>query len=209
VGDARSLTAEELAAYEALVHRYGPYVYNIAYRMSGSDADAKDLAQEAFLRVFRAFRRIDPAAALEPWLYRIVTHLYIDMVRRRPKGRVESLFAPVPASEGEATREPPAPEADSPEAALGAQMDATVQEALLALPPDLRMAVVLSDIEGFSYEEIARVMGVPLGTVKSRLHRARRILQERLAPLLGERYPHRAHARLAPPGGPAGGEEVP
>ncbi len=209
VGDARSLTAEEVAAYEALVHRYGSYVYNIAYRMSGSDADAKDLAQEAFLRVFRAFRRIDPAAALEPWLYRIVANLYIDLLRRQPKGRVESLFAPVPTPEGEVPREWPAPEADSPEAVLSAQMDAAVQQALLALPPDLRMAVVLSDIEGFSYEEIARTMGIPLGTVKSRLHRARKTLQERLAPLLGERSAGRARVRPAPPGAPAGREEVP
>ncbi|MDQ7850369.1 MAG: sigma-70 family RNA polymerase sigma factor, partial [Armatimonadota bacterium] len=153
-------------------------------------------------------RRIDPAAALEPWLYRIVSNLYIDLVRRQPKGRVESLFAPIPSPEGEVTREWPAPDADSPQAALDARMDATVQQALLALPPDLRMAVVLSDIEGFSYEEISRVMGVPLGTVKSRLHRARKTLQERLAPLLGERSPERPRARPVPEV-PAGGEEVP
>ena len=77
-----ALTAEELAAYEALVQKYGSYVYNIAYRMCGSEADAKDLAQEAFIRVFRAFRRIDPEASLEAWLYRIVRNLHIDLIRR-------------------------------------------------------------------------------------------------------------------------------
>ncbi len=202
VGDAGPYTAEELAAYEAFVQRYGSYVYNIAYRMSGSDADAKDLSQEAFLRVFRAFRRIDPAASLEAWLYRIVTNLYIDLVRKYPKGRVESLSTPLVTLQGsEVQREWPAPESYSPEAGVDAQMDATVQEALLALPPDLRMAVVLSDVEGYAYEEIARMLDIPLGTVKSRLHRARKILQERLAPIYGRRP-------VAPEGGEEGGPAV-
>ncbi len=201
------MTTEELAAYEALVQKYGSYVYNIAYRMSGSDADAKDLAQEAFLRVFRAFRRIDPAASLEAWLYRIVTNLYIDLLRKHPKGRVESISAPIRTPQGgEMPREWPAPEADSPEAAIDTQLDATVQQALLALPADLRMVVILSDIEGFAYEEIARMLEVPLGTVKSRLHRARKILQERLGPLVAKRYPGRGGAG-GPQSGPAGGGE--
>lgn len=179
-------TAEEQTAYEALVQKYGGYVYNIAYRMSGNDADAKDLAQEAFVRVFRAFRRIDPEAPLEAWLHRIVKNLYIDLIRKHPKGRVESLSAPVPTPQGgEVTREWPGPEADNPEAVVDAQMDASVQRALLALPRDLRMVVVLSDIQGFAYEEIAQMLAVPLGTVKSRLHRARKILQQRLAHLVG------------------------
>ncbi len=205
------MTAEELAAYEALVQKYGSYVYNIAYRMSGSDTDAKDLAQEAFLRVYRAFRRIDPAASLEAWLYRIVMNLYIDLLRKHPKGRVESISTPIVTPQGsEIQREWPAPEADSPEAAIDAQMDATVQRALLALPVDLRMVVVLSDLEGFAYEEIARMLEVPLGTVKSRLHRARKILQEGLGPLVAERSPGRGGAPGAPSGeAPAGEEEAP
>jgi len=178
-------TANELAAYESLVRRYGGYVYNVAFRMSGNDADAKDLAQEAFIRVFRAFRRIDPDAPLEAWLHRIVKNLYIDLVRKYPKGRFESLSAPVPtAGGGEVTREWPGPEADNPETIVDAQMDAAVQRALLGLPKDLRMVVVLSDIQGLPYEEIAQALGVPLGTVKSRLHRARKILQERLGHLM-------------------------
>lgn len=184
-GSAGPATEEELAAYEALVRKYGPYVYNIAYRMSGGDADAKDLAQEAFIRVFRAFRRIDPQAPLEAWLYRIVTNLYIDLLRKHPKGRVESLHAPVVTPEGEVVREWPGPEGDNPEAMIDRQLDEAVQQALLDLPTDLRMVVVLCDIEGFAYEEIARMLEVPLGTVKSRIHRGRKILQDRLAPVVG------------------------
>ncbi len=178
-------TAEELAAYEGLVRKYGAYVYNLAYRMSGHEADAKDLAQEAFIRVFRAFGRIDPEAPLEAWLHRIVKNLYIDLIRKHPKGRVESLSEPVPTAQGgEVIREWPGPESDNPETVVDAQMDAAVQRALLGLPKDLRMVVVLSDVQGFAYEEIAQMLGVPLGTVKSRLHRARKILQERLAHLV-------------------------
>jgi RNA polymerase sigma-70 factor (ECF subfamily) len=178
-------TAWELAAYESLVRKYAGYVYNVAFRMSGNDADAKDLAQEAFIRVFRAFQRIDPEAPLEAWLHRIVKNLYIDLIRKYPKGRLESLSAPVPtAGGGEVTREWPGPERDNPETIVDAQMDAVVQRALLGLPKDLRMVVVLSDIQGFAYEEIAQMLTIPLGTVKSRLHRARKILQERLVHLV-------------------------
>lgn len=172
---------EELEAFESLIQRYGRQIYNIAYRMAGNDADAKDITQEAFIRVFRAFRRIDPEASLESWLYRIVSNLYIDMLRRRPKVRIESLDAPVLTPKGgEVQREVPDERADPAREVLESQLDAGVQRALLALSPDLRAVVVLSDIEGYSYEEIGAVLRVPVGTVKSRLHRARKTLQERL-----------------------------
>jgi len=179
---------DEIAAFEALVGRYGQRVYTMAYRMAGNDADAKDLAQEAFLRVFRAWRSIDPSAHLDSWLSRIVTNLFIDMLRRRPRVRMESLDAPVTArSGGEIVREigddRAGPEAD----VVDQQMEAEVQQALVALHPDLRAVVVLSDIEGYAYEEIAETLGIPVGTVKSRLHRARKTLQARLSHLA----PHR------------------
>ncbi len=173
---------EELKAFEELVERYGRHVYNIAYRMAGNDADAKDLTQEAFLRVFRALRRIDPTAKLESWLYRIVTNLYIDMLRRRPKVRVESLDAPIATAKGgEVMREVVDVTADPEAAVLNARLDADIQRALLNLSPELRAVVVLADIEGYSYEEIGEMLRVPVGTVKSRLHRARKTLQERLS----------------------------
>lgn len=172
---------EELEAFEALVERYGRQIYNIAYRMAGNDADAKDLTQEAFIRVFRAFRRIDPQASLERWLYRIVSNLYIDMLRRRPKVRIESLDAPVITPKGgEISRDVPDARADPEAEVLDAQLDSDVQRALLGLSPDLRAVVALSDIEGYSYEEIGEMLRIPVGTVKSRLHRARRTLQDRL-----------------------------
>lgn len=175
---------DELRAFEAVVERYGRHVYNFAYRMAGNDADAKDLAQEAFVRVFRAFRKIDPTAKLDSWLYRIVTNLFIDMLRRRPKVRVESLDAPISGPKGTDIVRDVADPAPGPERiVLDARLDPTVQRALQGLTAELRAVVVLSDIEGYSYEEIGEMLNIPVGTVKSRLHRARRTLQERLGDL--------------------------
>jgi len=180
-------TTEELARYETIVQRYARHVYNVAYRMTGNEADARDLSQEAFLRVYRALRRVEPDAPLESWLYRIVSNLHIDLLRKRPRGRVESLDAPVETPRGEFLREMPDP-ASSPEAIIEReQLDATIQRVLGTLSEDLRMVVVLSDVEGYSYEEIAMSLRVPLGTVKSRLHRARQILQQRLGPYVEAR----------------------
>lgn len=180
-------TPEELARYEAIVQRYARHVYNIAYRMVGNEADAKDLSQEAFLRVYRALRRIEPGAPLESWLYRIISNLYIDLLRKRPRARMESLDVPLETARGEVLREFP-DIASSPEAILEReQLDSAIQRALGTLSEELRLVVVLSDIEGFSYEEIATLLRVPLGTVKSRLHRARQILQQRLHPYVEAR----------------------
>ncbi|HEV2359647.1 MAG TPA: sigma-70 family RNA polymerase sigma factor [bacterium] len=184
---APAYTPEELARYDTIVQRYARHVYNIAYRMTGNEADARDLSQEAFLRVYRALRRVQPGAPLESWLYRIVSNLYIDLLRRRPRARVESLDAPIDTPRGEITREFP-DAAANPEAVFERQhIDAAIQQALGVLSPDLRMVVVLSDIEGFAYEEIAAILRVPLGTVKSRLHRARQVLQHRLRPYVEAR----------------------
>jgi RNA polymerase sigma-70 factor (ECF subfamily) len=184
---AEQYTREELAQYEAIVQRYARHVYNIAYRMAGNEADARDLVQEAFLRVYRALRRVEPDAPLERWLYRIVSNLHIDLLRKRPRMRVESLDAPVETARGEVSREIADLES-SPEAILDReQLDAAIQRALGTLPQELRLVVVLSDIEGLAYEEIATMLRIPLGTVKSRLHRARQTLQQRLRPYVEAR----------------------
>jgi RNA polymerase sigma-70 factor (ECF subfamily) len=181
-----SYTPDEVARFEALVERYSRHVYAVAYRMAGNEADARDLAQEAFIRVWRALRRIEPGASLEGWLHRIVTNLYIDLLRRRPKARLQSLDEPVPTDAGEMPRERADPAVGVEQRVLDAAMDRRVQEALLELSADLRMVVVLADIEGYAYEEIAAMMGVPIGTIKSRLHRARRALRDRIAPIREE-----------------------
>lgn len=170
--------------FEHIVRRYARQVFSLAYRMTGNDADAQDLTQEAFFRVFRALDRIRPDVPLEGWLYRIVTNLFIDSVRRR-RLRVESLDQPAVTRTGQEVERPVVDPCGNPEVlVVDATVDAPVQRALLELSPELRAVVLLSDVEGFSYEEIAHFLRLPLGTVKSRLHRARRSLRDRLAPYL-------------------------
>lgn len=175
--------SEDRVAFERLVQRYSRHVYAIAYRLAGNEADARDLTQEAFIRVWRAWDRIDPDAGLEGWLYRIVANLHIDLLRRRRGVRLHSLDEPLATQSGEVARERADPSADIEHAVLDTMVDRRIQEALLRLSPDLRMVVVLADVEGYAYEEIAQMLGVPIGTVKSRLHRARRALRDRLEPI--------------------------
>jgi len=174
---------DDRVEFERLVTRYGRRVYAIAYRMTGNEADARDLVQETFVRVWRAWRRVDPEAQLEGWLYRIVSNLYIDLLRRRRGARVLSLDEPMATPGGDLLRERADPSADVERLVFDVTLDRRIQDALLALPTDLRMVVVLSDVEGHAYEEIARMIRVPIGTVKSRLHRARRALRARLSPV--------------------------
>ncbi len=158
-------------------------MYAIAYRMCGNAFDANDLAQEAFVRAWRSLGRLRPDASLEGWFYRTVANLFIDTLRRRRGVRMQSLDEPIATASGDLARELPDPSSDVERAVLGAIADRRVQQALMSLAPEIRMVVVLADVEGYAYEEIAAIMGIPVGTVKSRLHRARAALRERLAPL--------------------------
>lgn len=184
--EARSAEAgRQSERFDEIVRRYGRHVFNLAYRMTGNDADAQDLTQEAFLRVFRSLDRIRPGVPLEGWLYRIVTNLFIDSLRRRRRVRVESLDQPATTrAGGELERAVPDPTGDPEALVVDPVVDGHVQQALGELSPELRAVVLLADLEGFAYEEVAQILGVPLGTVKSRLHRARRFLRDRLAPVL-------------------------
>lgn len=178
------------ARFEALLTRYGRRVYTMAYRMAGSEADAKDLAQEAFIRIWRSLPRLRPDVPLEGWLHRTVTNLFIDLLRRRRGPRVHSLDEPLATASGELARELPDPSGEVERTVLGSTLDRRVQQSLMSLQPEIRMVVVLADVEGYAYEEIASMMGIPVGTVKSRLHRARLALRDQLAPfregLLGQ-----------------------
>jgi RNA polymerase sigma-70 factor (ECF subfamily) len=168
----------------------------LAYRLTGNPHDAEDLTQEVFVRVFRSLSSYTPGT-FEGWLHRITTNLFLDQARRKAKIRFDAL----------------AEDADSRIPSRAAAPDATVVDglfdddvelALAELPPDFRAAVVLCDIEGLSYEEIADVLGLKLGTVRSRIHRGRSMLRKALAhraPGAGRsRYsgPRERRSRLAP-----------
>jgi len=168
--------------FDALVKRCHRQAYNIAYRMAGNHADAEDLTQEAFLRAYRFFDRYNRQMPFENWLYRIISNVFIDELRKRPKIKSQSLDQPLTPgnSDSEIRFEVPDFTGDPESMILQTELDEPLQRALNALPPDFRQTVILADVEGLSYEEIAEVMGCSLGTVRSRLHRGRKMLRNRL-----------------------------
>ena len=175
-------TRQDRREFDVLVARCHRHAYNIAYRLAGNHADAEDLTQEAFLRAYRFFDRYDRQMPFENWLYRIISNVFIDEVRRRPKVKPHSLDQPLPGSSpaSEIRLELPDPGANPETMLLHHELDEPLQHALNALPHDFRQAVILADVQGLSYEEIAAVMGCSLGTVRSRLHRGRKLMRNKL-----------------------------
>jgi RNA polymerase sigma-70 factor (ECF subfamily) len=146
-------------------------VYRLAYRLTGNKHDAEDLTQEVFVRVFRSLSSYTPGT-FEGWLHRITTNLFLDMARRRQRIRFEGL--------GDETAQRLHSGPTPAQAFDERHLDSDIAEALEALAPEYRAAVVLCDIEGLSYEEIAVTLGVKLGTVRSRIHRGRAQLRAAL-----------------------------
>lgn len=166
--------------FDALVERYHRQAYNIAFRMAGNHADAEDLTQEAFIRAFRFFGQYRRELPFDSWLYKIMSNVFIDRLRRKPKVPIRSLDQPVVTADGEAQFEVPDTSDGPEEALLSGEMDSRIQAALDALPEVFRLTVIYADIEGLSYEEIAEVTNANIGTVRSRLHRGRRMLRAKL-----------------------------
>ncbi|MDK1476263.1 RNA polymerase sigma factor SigE [Streptomyces sp. 549] len=159
-------------SWAEIVSTHSSRVYRLAYRLTGNQHDAEDLTQEVFVRVFRSLSTYTPGT-FEGWLHRITTNLFLDMVRRKQRIRFDALGDD--AAERLPSREP------SPQQHFqDTHFDADVQQALDTLAPEFRAAVVLCDIEGLSYEEIAATLGVKLGTVRSRIHRGRSHLRKAL-----------------------------
>lgn len=173
--------AGDTQAFGVLVRRHEKRVFRLLMRMLGSREEAEDAAQEAFLSLHRHGHRFRREARFSTFVYRVAVNAALN--RRRSLGRVRSRERELFQRQAAGDDLPGAPR-DPEGAASGAQIQARVQEALLELPPDLRMAVILFDIEGQSYRDIADVLGIPEGTVKSRIHRARNALRELLRGLV-------------------------
>jgi RNA polymerase sigma-70 factor, ECF subfamily len=161
-----------LPTWEDIVRTHSGRVYRLAYRLTGNPHDAEDLTQEVFVRVFRSLSSYTPGT-FEGWLHRITTNLFLDSARRKQRIRFEGLA-------DEMAHRLPGSEPSPAQAFDDTHLDDDIQAALKALPPEYRAAVVLCDIEGFSYEEIAATLGVKLGTVRSRIHRGRAQLRSAL-----------------------------
>jgi RNA polymerase sigma-70 factor (ECF subfamily) len=164
--------------WDEVVREHADRVYRLAYRLSGNRADAEDLTQETFVRVFKSLAEYTPGT-FEGWLHRITTNLFLDMVRRRQRIRFDALPDDTERLPGAS----PSPE----QVYADTHLDPQIQAALDALTPEFRVAVVLCDIEGLTYEEIAATLGIKLGTVRSRIHRGRVQLREALAHLAPRR----------------------
>jgi len=163
-------TPEQAAFLRQAMEQYGKATYNFAFRLTRNEADARDLTQDAFVRVFKAWRSFQPGTSFLSWIYRIVTNLHRDELRRR-KGRYQEELPDdnMPQEYGGERPLAVTPIEDYVEGQLGERL----QRALEALSSDQRQVVVLADIEELSYQEIADIAGCSIGTVRSRLHRAR------------------------------------
>ncbi|MCW5937197.1 MAG: sigma-70 family RNA polymerase sigma factor [Fimbriimonadaceae bacterium] len=166
------------ALFQRLMEDSYRQAYNTAVRLTGDATDAEDLLQETYLRAFRFFARYDESLPFMSWLYRIMTNVHIDMVRR--KARLKTVSLDQSSEDGAKSWELP-DETSRTDAPL---MECTVQEplelGLKAMTPEFRTAVVLADVEGLSYEEIAEIMDTSVGTVRSRIHRGRKQLRSYL-----------------------------
>ena len=171
----RKVQRGDASAFEELVAAYEKNVYNLALRMTGSPEDAEDMAQEAFLKAFNSIQSFRGDSKFSVWLYRIVSNVCLDFLRKRSKRQTVSLS--VEDEDGEEVQFDLADTAQSPEALLEKKLTReSVQRGLRQLPPDARQILLLREIQGLSYEEIGETLGLEPGTVKSRIFRARKRL---------------------------------
>lgn len=171
------------ANFERDAMQYAPQLYSAAMRMTRNPADAEDLVQETFLKAYRAYHTFEEGTNLKAWLYRILTNTYINKYRkdsRRPSevdlGAVEDLYLYRNIGSEESAEAARSTE----ERVLDGLVESDIKEAVEDLPENFRLPVLLADLAGFSYKEIADILDIPIGTVMSRLHRGRKAMEKSL-----------------------------
>lgn len=174
-------------AMECLVKKHQRSVSSLLYQLAPDWSDTSDLAQEVFIRVYRGIHSLRNPKTFRSWLNQIVVNLFYDELRRRPRRLPTlSIDAPIESENGESdlVREIPDPSLKPDEKSLVQELDQVIKKAMEGLPEQFRTAIVLRELQGLSYEEISEAIGCELGTVKSRIARARGRLQEILSPYL-------------------------
>lgn len=176
--------AGETEAFEVLIHRHEKRLFNLLYRWLGDYEEAAEAAQEVFLSAFRSIRSFRGEALFSTWLYRIAVRQAQNRSLRLQRARQRSvpLGDPDPGRDGDPTSSLVDPEPNQAEEAEQKEIRSRVHEALRSLQPDEALVIILHDLQEVSYEEMATMLEIPLGTVKSRLHRARRALKAQLTP---------------------------
>jgi len=196
-----TITSNNQNEFEKLFLRSRRRAYNLAYRLTGNAADAEDVAQDAYVRAWHNFETYDASRSFEGWLFRIITNRVIDMRRRQKRVPMYSLDTPVHGDEDgqPLAHEFAAPESDPQDIVINPIMDEKLQMALASLPTDYRTAILMCDVEQKSYQEIAIAMRCAIGTVRSRIHRARVMLRKQLETGTGRTRSRRSSSAPAKP----------
>lgn len=168
----------DIEAFEKLIEAHEKKVFNIALRMMGNYEDAKDMAQEAFIRVFKSIGSFKEQSSLSTWIYRIITNICLDELRKRKNRKVMSIDDNIKYDDGEIKRDIVSDDLTPEEKVERDEVKRMVSYAINELSDEHRTAIVLRDIQGFSYKEISEIVNCPEGTVKSRISRARQALRE-------------------------------
>ena len=189
--DAALSTVDRKKLFEELLKSTYRQAYTLAFRLTGNPAEAEDLVQDTFVRAYRFFHRYDDMLPFSNWLYRIMCNAHIDTVRRR--GRLRTTSLEVHTSNGATTIEVPDADASPDRNLLDTTMDENVQACLVEMNPEFRTAVLLADVEGLAYDDIALSMGTSVGTVRSRIHRGRKQLRKLLESRQPQIYGGLAH----------------
>lgn len=166
-------------AYAEIVHRYRNQIYNLILRMVRRREEAEDLTQETFIKAFNALARFNAEYAFSTWLYKIAVNNCIDYFRKK-RLKTFPIDNPITSKEGELQREFPDQQAGPDQGLMDKERHMTIQEAIDSLPEKYRQAILLRHAQDKSYEEIALVLGIPIGTVKVRIFRAREMLKKKL-----------------------------
>ena len=166
--------------FEAAAMPYLDPLYNAAYRMARNPQDAEDLVQETYLKAYKYYDKFEEGTNLKAWLFKILKNTFINSYRKKQQAPPKADFAAIEESFETTVRDDSGAPTNPEEELLEKVLDEDVQHAIEELPHDYRMVVLLADLEGFSYKEIADILEIPVGTVMSRLYRGRRLLEDAL-----------------------------